>query len=302
MRAKRDSIEAVTIEGIAQKYGLPHIGNDIVLMPSLRALSAVMEARRLSLCLFIGVCTDGVVTLTVNGHKRAAVSNNVMVLSEESVVYEMRFSDDFDGMGVFISYKLLQDVLRDVHNMSELFLLTHNYPVFELYREETLEMKGFFEAINKRVKRTNHRHRFEVVRLLILTMIYDLSEAIDRTVTSQPKDERQTRSERIFVEFLQRVRGNFRSQRQVQWYAGEMGITPKYLSEVVSNVSRRSPNEWIDKYVTAEMRNQLRHTDKRISEIAEEMNFTSQSFFGKYFKDNVGISPTEYRNGEEPKK
>lgn len=271
-------------------------------MPSLRALSAVMEARRLSLCLFIGVCTDGVVTLTVNGHKRAAVSNNVMVLSEESVVYEMRFSDDFDGMGVFISYKLLQDVLRDVHNMSELFLLTHNYPVFELYREETLEMKGFFEAINKRVKRTNHRHRFEVVRLLILTMIYDLSEAIDRTVTSQPKDERQTRSERIFVEFLQRVRGNFRSQRQVQWYAGEMGITPKYLSEVVSNVSRRSPNEWIDKYVTAEMRNQLRHTDKRISEIAEEMNFTSQSFFGKYFKDNVGISPTEYRNGEEPKK
>jgi AraC-like DNA-binding protein len=300
MRNHKD-IENATIESIAQKYRLPHIGNDVLLMESLRMLPAVMEARRLSLCLFIGVCTSGVVTLTVNGQRRAAVDNNAMVVTEESVVSNLRHSDDFDGMGVFISYTLLQDILCDVHNMSDLFLLTHNYPVFELHSDETSALRGYFNSIGRHIVRENHRHRLEVARLTLLTMIYDMSEAIDRTISEGLKDERQSRSERIFVEFIQRVRTHFKQHRQVQWYAEQMGITPKYLSEVVSSSSRRTPNEWIDKFVTAEMRNQLRHTDKRISDIAVEMGFTTQSFFGKYFKENVGVSPTDYRNGIEPK-
>ena len=47
------------------------------------------------------------------------------------------------------------------------------------------------------------------------------------------------------------------------------------------------------------MRNLLRHTNKKMSEIAEEMHFPSQSFFGKYFKENVGVTPSDYRNGIE---
>ena len=145
MRAKRD-IEAVTIEGIAQKYGLPHIGDDIVLMPTLHSLQKIIDAKRMSLCLFIGVCTSGVVTLTVNDHKRAATSDNVMIITDESVIDKLLFSDDFDGMGVFISYKFLQDILCDVHNMSDLFLLTHNYPVFDLLHDETCELLNYFQS------------------------------------------------------------------------------------------------------------------------------------------------------------
>ena len=48
------------------------------------------------------------------------------------------------------------------------------------------------------------------------------------------------------------------------------------------------------------MRNLLRHTNMRMNEIAEAMNFPTQSFFGKYFKENVGVTPSEYRNGIEP--
>jgi AraC-like DNA-binding protein len=33
-----------------------------------------------------------------------------------------------------------------------------------------------------------------------------------------------------------------------------------------------------------------------IQQIADELNFPSQSFFGKYFKKSVGVSPKEYRN------
>lgn len=137
---------------------------------------------------------------------------------------------------------------------------------------------------------------------MLLMMIYDMSNAFDRTLKNSTKEDKQSRGERMFVQFVQIVEHNFRQQRQVQWYAARMGVTPKYLCEVISSISRRSPNEWIDKFVTSEIRNQLRHTTKKISVIAQEMNFPTQSFFGKYFKDNVGVSPTEYRNGIEGKK
>lgn len=299
---KTDAIEAITVEGIAKKYQLPHIGSDIVLMPSLRSLPTVIETRRMSLCLFIGICTSGVVALTVNDHKRAATADNVMVLTDESIINSLRYSDDFDGMGIFLSYKMLQEILCDVRNMSDLFLLTHNYPVFELRNSETEELKQYLLAVSNCIAKKEHPCQKEVARLTLLTMIYDMTPAIERTIHAPGKDDRQTRAEQIFVEFVQRVKTHFMHHRQVQWYAGEMGITPKYLSEVIGNVSRRSPNEWIDKFVTTEMRNQLRHTDKSISQIATELNFSSQSFFGKYFKENIGISPTEYRNGIEPRK
>jgi AraC-like DNA-binding protein len=74
-----------------------------------------------------------------------------------------------------------------------------------------------------------------------------------------------------------------------------MCITPKYLSETVKQVSRRTPNDWIDNYVVTELRVQLKNTTKSIKEIARDMNFPNQSFLGKYFKEHVGMSPMNYR-------
>ena len=74
-----------------------------------------------------------------------------------------------------------------------------------------------------------------------------------------------------------------------------MGITPKYLSETVKSVSKNTPMEWIDNYVTLAIRVLLKDTTKTIKDIADEMNFPNQSFLGKYFRMHVGVSPSEYR-------
>ena len=60
-------------------------------------------------------------------------------------------------------------------------------------------------------------------------------------------------------------------------------------------MSKSKPTDWIDDYVTLEIKLMLKNTTKSIKEIAQELNFSSQSFLGKYFKDRVGVSPKEYR-------
>jgi AraC-like DNA-binding protein len=64
---------------------------------------------------------------------------------------------------------------------------------------------------------------------------------------------------------------------------------------MVKHVSKRTPNEWIDNYVTLELRIMLKNSTKNIKTIAKEMNFPNQSFLGKYFKEHVGMSPSDYR-------
>jgi AraC-like DNA-binding protein len=81
----------------------------------------------------------------------------------------------------------------------------------------------------------------------------------------------------------------------VGWYAEQLNITPKYLSESVKSVSKRRPNDWIDNYVTMEIRVMLKNSTMTIKDIAAQLRFANQSFLGKYFKEHVGMSPKEYR-------
>ena len=64
---------------------------------------------------------------------------------------------------------------------------------------------------------------------------------------------------------------------------------------VVKRISGRTALEWIENYVTMELRVALKNSTRSIKEIAEDMNFPNQSFLGKYFKEHVGMTPSEYR-------
>jgi YesN/AraC family two-component response regulator len=138
----------------------------------------------------------------------------------------------------------------------------------------------------------NHFRKL-LVTTLLLAMFYDLSNVIFRY--QQTADQRQSRADAIFARFIRLLEKHFSEERRVSFYAQQLCITPKYLSETVKQVSKRTPNEWIDNYVTAEIRVLLKNSNKSIKEIAEALHFPNQSFLGKYFKEHTGVSPSEYR-------
>ncbi len=107
--------------------------------------------------------------------------------------------------------------------------------------------------------------------------------------------KRFSRGEVVFFNYIRLVRDHFKQERRVSWYAHQLCITPKYLSETIKTISKRTPNEWIDYYVVLELRLLLKNSDKSIKEIAEYLNFPNQSFLGKFFKDHVGVSPSTFR-------
>lgn len=298
MIKKKEIIKSVSLKRLRARITVPSIDDDILMFTDLKMFPQLQEPRRMN-CLFVGVCTKGDGQYSINQKAQHVKAGEALILTEGQVVDSIIMSDDCEGMGLLISYSFLNEIVKDVENISTLFLLARRHPVFKLTPGEVESTLEYAAMIEKRIKGNNYRFRKDVVRMLILTMIYDLGNAFYR-ILGRSNNDYTTRAEQLFIEFIHLVERNFIDQRRVRWYAEKMGITPKYLSETVRMVSQRTPNDWIERYVTMEIKNQLRKTNKKISEIAEYMHFTNQSFLGKYFKDNVGISPSDYRkNGHE---
>ena len=85
-----------------------------------------------------------------------------------------------------------------------------------------------------------------------------------------------------------------KKERSVQYYAQQMGITPKYLSAIIQTFTGLTASQVIDQYVIYAIKQTLYTNEHNIKTISKEYNFPSQSFFGRYFKRIVGVSPNEY--------
>ena len=86
--------------------------------------------------------------------------------------------------------------------------------------------------------------------------------------------------------------------RTVDWYAAQLCISPKYLSAICKNNSGRTAIEWITDNVLEDIRYHLRQTDLSIKQISDKLGFSNPSFFGKYVKEHLGVTPVRYRQGD----
>ncbi len=82
---------------------------------------------------------------------------------------------------------------------------------------------------------------------------------------------------------------------EVNYYASEICVTPKYLSEICKKVSGHSANFWINRYATLDISRQLRNKKLTFVEISNMFNFSSPAYFSRYVQHNLGMNPSDYR-------
>ena len=269
-----------------------YIDNDLILFEDITQVPLPTSPSRMK-SLFLALCTSGHAQYTVDTKMHEVGAGDVIIISEEQVVADYMLSQDCKGIALIMSYDFFQNIVSGVHELSALFLFARTHPVFHLDDNQTKALENDIEHIKEKIVDTGHRFRRELVMTMLKALVIDMSNIIYRF--QQVGEAGQTRAEVIFRDFIQTVEKNYRTERRVSWYAQQLCITSKYLSETVRTVSRRTPSDWIDSYVTRELRVMLRNSTMSIKQIADELNFANQSFLGKYFKEHVGMSPSKFR-------
>jgi AraC-like DNA-binding protein len=164
-------------------------------------------------------------------------------------------------------------------------------PYIRLDSQSMKFVRKFLFTLKKFMTMTENPYRLEMIKHLMIVSYYMVRPNFENVI-APAKPSRQAL---LIEKFTALVRENYRMQRKTAFYADKLCLTPKYLSEVVKAATGKSVSDWIDDYVILETKALLKSTNMTVQQIGDELNFPSQSFFGKYFKRNAGVSPREYR-------
>ena len=107
--------------------------------------------------------------------------------------------------------------------------------------------------------------------------------------------ETQSREQTIYDRFIYLVNQFCTTEHHIAFYAQKMCLTERYLGTLIRQVSGTTAKQWIDRAIITRIKVELRHTDKPIWQIAEEMHFPNTAFFCKYFKRLTNTTPNNFR-------
>ena len=130
-----------------------------------------------------------------------------------------------------------------------------------------------------------------------LHLISALLWQVDHLWSRHEEESRRTQSreQRLFTDFIRLVNQHAAQQHNIGFYADHLFLSPRYMSTMIKQISGRAAKEWIDDAIITRIKVELRHSDRPITTISDQMNFPNVSFFCKYFKRLTGMTPMRYR-------
>ena len=136
-------------------------------------------------------------------------------------------------------------------------------------------------------------------RPVVTALVAALMHHYDHLFRQQTDIQAATRSreQTIFDRFIQLVNQHCRQQHQIGYYANRLCLTERYLGTVIRQTSGTTAKDWIDRALITQAKVLLRHSDKSVMQISENLDFPNPSFFSKYFKRLTGMTPGEYKKG-----
>lgn len=275
------------------------LGNEITLLDDISWKNLVEAPMQIGFLLIV-LCTEGEVTFTLGGREQHMEAGDLFISFGEQIIQEEHADRNFHAKAFLMTRQFAQNCIVGLNMMWPYLLYLMKNPVLKMDSEEREWLENCYHLIRRRLSQMSGRYTREATVSLVRAFYFEICNLLDARV--QPDQSGvQNRAYAIFDQFIRLLSQHFKQERSVEWYSNEMCLTPKHLSEVVKQVSGKTAGQWITTMVIIEIKNLLKHTTLSIKEIAQAMNFPNQSFLGKYFKNVEGISPSDFRKGDNGK-
>lgn len=201
-------------------------------------------------------------------------ASDLLVVSPKHVVAFSEMSSDFEAECILVDEEIAADV---VYHLSE-DKLKAAFDIFHMIRDIVRHQHIYkVEMIQSMVN---------VLKLLVSELPYD-----NLSVTHDLKHKKN-----VYEIFLHLLYRNFKSERQIRFYADKLNVSSPYLSRMVKEISGTTVNDHISSLLYKEICNLLKQSEMTMGEIADHLHFSDQSALTNFFKQRAGMSPLAYRN------
>lgn len=248
-------------------------------------------------CLHL-LCKEGEGSFVYNDRCFYLQRNSLVVIAHPRKASNWAFGPQFKMEMFAANYVYLQKLLpSNNYSIGGSVSLNHN-PVIPLSDDNAQRFLEDVRRLRERAADQDFLFYRELMGSLCLTMMYDIFEFHAIYYSTH---EESDRSGYVVKEFLQLLStGITREQRDVTYLASRLNVSMKYLSGTIKRVTGHTVMSFIDRATIAIVKEYLDNDQLSLTQIADRMRFASLSYFSRYCKKHLGMTPSEYRRSRQP--
>ena len=238
------------------------------------------------------LCTRGTVRATINLSEYTITHNDFVTVLPGSFIQIHEVSSDTRVCFAGFSSEFISRVSYVETYLDFLPMILDN-PIMTLQEEVAQLYRNAFSLLIRAYSLPNTLDNKEILMSIFTIFFQGVGELYKRSkpTTNEPIK----REHELYRQFIQLLMTHYTQEHEVSFYAKKCGVTPAHFSGAIRKASGHSPLAIITGIIIMNAKAQLKSTRLPVKEIAFSLGFNNLSFFNKYFRKHVEMTPQEYR-------
>ncbi|MCQ2342638.1 MAG: helix-turn-helix domain-containing protein [Paludibacteraceae bacterium] len=288
---------------------LQKIANIILLTDQIDDLQAAVDKEHIynlkeripALCVLY--CKQGSMQININNEVHFIQEHDMFICQPNFLFGHYMRTPDFLSFVLCAPEKLFDELVLSCFNYEshwwEKQLFVQRHPVIHLKEEQEKLFIAYFQLLSTYLDTSPLAYQKQILRAIAQAAALEVLAYLDNVEeirdVKQNKHNNVNQTDYIFHNFLELLQNNHSTHRNVDWYASQLAITPRYLGVICKEKCHKSASQLINEVVVERIKDKLLHTNDSIKEIAYQMEFPNVSFFCKYVRHHLGTSPLQFR-------
>lgn len=300
---KTENLPLIGLERFKQHpEHITYMDDNIAVIDSLNEMMGMDEDSVKLDCFILVFCVKGKITTHINGKQHILQKDHCAILPPNTILRRITLSEPYTLRIVAVSQSFLSDILcMNKATWDIIHYLYHN-PVHPVKPKMSYKMYLYKELMMTLVQEETHVYSRQTRRFHLSGLFCEMMAELHKLIPNEERPE-VSRNRSVFIvrDFMEMVNADNGSHRTVSYYADRLCYSSKYLSSTVKQVTGKNPLQIINEHAIQEIKHMLKRSNMSMKEMADCFNFANPSFFGKFVKQYIGMSPLQYRYTEEEK-
>ena len=284
----------VGLDDIMRYKQIPYKSGDVVLLDEQDVMKHSFNPPVQIDAAVLVLCTDGMMEIEVETNNYKLFRGDLLVCGPNRVMKPIKLLNNTAFKIIFLSHFMHRSGIGYQRSIWDKAFYLGTNPMIHLSDTQITQFEEYYRLLCEKLKNPSSSYHSEIMQSILQAMMYEILSYLDSVVVSD-NDRFVRQGEILFRRFVALLAESKVKSRFVYYYADKLNVSTKYLSAVCKQVSGKTAGDIIDEFVMKDIIRMLKYSDKSIKEIALELDFPNISFFGKYVKAHLGVSPKAYR-------
>lgn len=244
----------------------------------------------------IAICTQGSAILLADLEQYILKPGTLITMGPETIRSWEDQSIDYAEEILFFTESFFTAAGQNLANLNDFSFLNNKGPkILDLTSEQCRDISKLLKEISECIAVSSLR-QVEIVRSYIHIVLNKVADMYE--INGKEKIPLSSDQPFIVLQFKKLLLENYLKLHTVNQYADLLCVSSKHLSQTIKVHTGKTAGKWIQECLILEAKVRLKQSKSTINQIAEALNFSDASFFGKYFKRYVGCTPAAYRKAK----